>query len=123
MSRLPRQAPLRDGKERPMKSKAILVYITASTRKEADKIAQALVEKRLAACVTIIPEVSSRYWWKGRMEYDRELMLVAKTWQSRFKSLEKTVRAMHSYDVPEILAIPVVAGSADYLSWMKDAVQ
>lgn len=106
-----------------MKDKALLVLLTASSRKEADQIAQALVEKRLAACVSIIPEVSSRYWWKGRMEYDRELMLVAKTWQSRYKALEKTVIAMHSYDVPEIVAIPVTAGNPDYLSWMKDAIQ
>lgn len=101
-----------------MKTSALIVYVTTATRKEADKIAQAIVEKRLAACVSILPEVYSRYWWKGRLEYDRELLLMVKTTTRRYKALEKLVRSIHSYEAPEILALPVAAGNPDYLKWL-----
>jgi periplasmic divalent cation tolerance protein len=106
-----------------MMTKALIVYVTAASRKEADKIAQALLTEKLAACVTIVPGVSSRYWWKGKMETAREVLLIIKTMPSRYKALEKRVRAQHSYDVPEILAMPVVTGNPAYLRWIKTSLR
>jgi periplasmic divalent cation tolerance protein len=103
--------------------KALIVYITAANRKEADKIAQTLVKEKLVACVSIVPDVSSRYWWEGQIEYGEELLLIAKTLPRQYKVLEKRVRSLHSYSVPEILAIPVVEGNPAYLKWLKDSVQ
>jgi periplasmic divalent cation tolerance protein len=103
-------------------TEALVVFVTASSRKEADKIAQALVSERLAACVSIVPEIYSRYWWKGHIEYEKELWLVIKTAPRRYKRLEKRIRELHSYSVPEILAIPVVSGNPPYLQWLKNAL-
>jgi periplasmic divalent cation tolerance protein len=104
-------------------TKSLVVFVTASSRKEADKIAQALVAEKLAACVTIVPEVFSRYRWKGHVENSEELLLIIKTFSRLYKALEKRVKALHSYSVPEILAVPVMAGNADYLKWMKDSLE
>ncbi len=101
---------------------ALIVYVTAANRKEADKIAQALVEEKLAACVSIVPEIYSRYSWKGHMEYDKELLLVIKTDRRKYKRLEKRVLSLHSYEVPEILAIPVLSGNPPFLKWLKDSL-
>ncbi len=103
-------------------TQALVVFVTASSRKEADKIAQALVKERFAACVSIVPEIYSRYWWKGHIEYDKELWLVIKTTLRCYKRLEKRIKELHSYSVPEILAVPVVSGSPQYLQWMKKAL-
>ena len=103
-------------------TKALVVFVTASSRKEADKIAQALVSERLAACVSIVPEIYSRYWWKGHIEYEKELWLVIKTAPGRYKRLEKRICELHSYSVPEILALPVVSGNPAYLLWLKNAL-
>ena len=97
---------------------AILVLSTASSRTEALKIAQALLDKRLAACVNILPSLTSLYWWKGRKEKASEVLLLIKTKKSAFKKLEQMIRKMHSYSVPEIIAIPLTAASKPYLNWM-----
>jgi len=104
------------------KMKALVVFVTASSRKEADKIAQCLVEEKLAACVSILPGVYSRYWWQGLIENQKELFLIIKTVPRRYKVLERRIRALHSYSVPEILAMPVVDGSPAYLQWIKKSV-
>ncbi len=104
-------------------TQALLVYVTAASRKEADKIAQALVEEREAACVSIVPEIYSRYWWGSRLEYGKELLLIIKTTPSRYKAVEKRIREIHSYSEPEILAVPVVEGSRSYLKWLKDTIR
>jgi periplasmic divalent cation tolerance protein len=103
-------------------TKALVVYVTAESRKEADKIAQTLVEERLAACVSIVPEIYSRYRWKGRIEYSKELLLIIKTVPARYKKLEKRIRSLHSYSVPEILALPVLEGNPAYCKWLKESV-
>jgi periplasmic divalent cation tolerance protein len=103
-------------------TKALVVYVTAANRKEADKIAQTLIAEKLAACVSIVPEIYSRYWWKGHVEYGKELLLVIKTFATRYKALERRVRQIHSYSVPEILAMPVASGNPAYLKWMKDSL-
>ena len=92
-------------------TKALVVYVTVPNRKEANKIAQVLVKEKLAACVSIVPGVSSRYRWQGRIENGKELLLVIKTVPRLYKALEKRIHALHSYTVPEVLALPVVDGS------------
>jgi periplasmic divalent cation tolerance protein len=102
--------------------KALVIFVTAASRKEADKIAQALMQEKLAACVSIVPEVDSRYWWQGKIEHSRELLLVIKTRPARYQALEKRVRELHSYSVPEILALPVLKGNPAYLKWINNSV-
>lgn len=92
-----------------------------SSPKEARRIAKALVERRLAACVnTIAAPVESVYRWKGKIEKAKEYLLLIKTSRARFAAVERTIRESHSYDVPEIIAVPIVSGSRDYLSWLAD---
>lgn len=101
---------------------AIAVFITAANGEEAARLAEMLVDGRLAACVQILPEIESVYRWKGKVERQREVLLIAKTTASRFEELEREVRAIHSYETPEIVALPIVAGSAPYLQWLVSGV-
>lgn len=94
------------------------VFVTAGSRPEARRIARALLERRLVACATIIPGVESHYWWEGRVDHAREWLLVMKTRRNRFRAVEQAVRQLHSYQVAEIIALPLVAGEADYLRWV-----
>jgi periplasmic divalent cation tolerance protein len=99
----------------------IVVFITASKETEAVTIAKALVEARLAGCVNIIRGIRSIYRWQGNIEDDKEVLLIAKTTKKLFNSLEKKVKELHSYSVPEIIAMPITEGSKDYLQWLNDA--
>ncbi len=99
-------------------SKAIVVLVTVATQKNADKIAKVLLEKRLAACVNIIPGLRSFFHWKGKIERTEEFLMIIKTKKSYFSSLEKLVKANHSYSVPELISLPITDGSADYLNWL-----
>jgi periplasmic divalent cation tolerance protein len=94
------------------------VLTTAGTREEADAIAQALVEAGLAACVQVVGPVTSRYWWDGAIETADEWLCLAKTTAARYPDVEDAIRQLHSYDEPEIVAVPVVAGSPSYLDWV-----
>ena len=105
-----------------MATDAIVVFMTAAEGQEAVRLADALVEKRLAACVQILPDMRSVYRWQGKVERQREVLLIAKTVSSRFEELEKEVRALHSYETPEIVAVPLLAGSAPYLAWLETSV-
>lgn len=100
----------------------IAVFITAPNGEEAARLVEMLVEKHLAACVQILPGIESVYRWKGRVERQREVLLLAKTTASKFEELEREVRAIHSYETPEIVALPIVAGSARYLQWLVSGV-
>jgi len=97
----------------------IVVFITASKEEEAAKIARALVEERLAGCVNIINDIRSIYNWQGKIEDEKEVLLIAKTGKRLFKRLVKKVRQLHSYAVPEIIAMPIAEGSTEYLKWLK----
>jgi periplasmic divalent cation tolerance protein len=98
-----------------------VVFVTCPTRALARKIALAVVRNRLAACVNIIlSPVESFYTWKGKLEKAREYLLVMKTTAKRLGELEREVRRLHSYDVPEFIALPVVAGSEEYLAWLEE---
>ena len=102
----------------------IVVLVTSGSAKEARKIARAVVEQRLAVCVNIVTSpVQSVYRWKGRVESAKEFLLIIKTTQSRFAKLEAAVERHHSYDVPEIIALPVVRGTTDYLAWISESVK
>ena len=105
-----------------MKSMAepIVVLVTCGSEEEAVKIANSLVEERLAACVNMISPVRSIYRWEGKIWDEREWMLIIKTQKRRFEDLEKKVKSLHSYTVPEIIALPIIEGSASYLNWLEE---
>jgi len=94
--------------------------MTAANGEEATRLADLLIGAHLAACVQILPEMESVYRWQGAIERQTEVLLLAKTTRRRFADLEREVRALHSYDVPEIVALPIVAGSAPYLRWLGE---
>ena len=99
-----------------------IVLVTCPTLALARKIARAVVRKRLAACVNVVRSpVESFYTWKGKLETPREHMLLIKTSAARLPLLEKEVKRLHTYDVPEFIALPITEGSADYLSWLSEA--
>jgi periplasmic divalent cation tolerance protein len=96
----------------------IVVFVTASGKKEAQKIADGIVGEKLAACVTIVESVASVYWWQGKIEKSKESLLIIKTKKSLAGKLIKKVKSLHSYTVPEVIALPVIAGNKDYLDWI-----
>jgi periplasmic divalent cation tolerance protein len=104
-------------------SDRLVVFSTVGSADDAERIAQALVERGLAACVNILPGVISVYRWKGAVHRETELLLVIKTRAERLPLLKETLTAMHPYDVPEALALPVEDGLAPYLAWLDDAVK
>jgi periplasmic divalent cation tolerance protein len=100
----------------------IVVYVTVSSADEGARIARALVEERLAACVNRLPGVRSTYRWEGKLEESGEELLLIKTKSDLFTALEQRVCELHSYAVPELIAVPIVAGSAAYLQWLDEQV-
>jgi periplasmic divalent cation tolerance protein len=105
-----------------MSSRALVVLTTCATADEASKLAAALVEQRLAACVSTMSTVTSTYRWQGAVQQEQESLLVIKTTEERFAALEQAILARSKYELPEVLAIPVQAGSARYLDWLRAAV-
>jgi periplasmic divalent cation tolerance protein len=101
-----------------MPADAIVVLMTAGSREEAVRLADILVVARLAACVQILPEIESVYHWEGKVERAPEVLLLAKTTLDNFEALENAVRSLHSYQTPEIVALPVTTASAPYLEWL-----
>ena len=99
--------------------KYIQVLTTAGTKEDALKIAQSVVEKRLAGCVQVIGPITSTYWWEGKIEMAGEWLCLIKSREDLYKELEKTIQQIHPYKVPEILAVPVVEGSQSYLEWLE----
>ncbi len=98
----------------------IVVFVTAGSSAEGERLAHALVEERLAACVNRIPAVQSVYRWQGKVEQSAEELLVIKTRADLFAALEKRVRELHSYSVPEVIALPIINGSKAYLKWLGE---
>ena len=101
----------------------IIVLITASSDEEAEKIARTLVADRLAACVNIIPGIRSIFFWDGKTQDERETLLVAKSTASHMERITARVKELHSYSVPEVIALPVTAGSPGYLAWLNETVK
>ncbi len=98
----------------------IVVLITASKEDEAERIARDIVSSRLAACVNIIRDIRSIYRWKGKTEDEGEVLMIVKTRLDLFGGLKKRVKELHSYSVPEIIALPLIEGSEEYFSWLKE---
>jgi periplasmic divalent cation tolerance protein len=102
----------------------IVVLVTCASAGQARTIARALVDRRLAACANVIQgPVQSIYRWKGKVESAKEFLLVLKTSRARFRALAAAIRSLHSYEVPEIISLPVVDGSSDYLNWVAASVR
>jgi periplasmic divalent cation tolerance protein len=97
-----------------------VVFITVPNEEEALKIARMLVEKRIAACVNIINNIRSVYRWEGKIEDDSELLLIVKTLNTLIDDVKSAVKELHSYSVPEIIALPILDGSEDYLKWLEE---
>src|SRR5882724_475245 len=104
-------------------SDAIVVLVTAANGEEATRLADMLVGAHLAACVQILPEMESVYRWQGKIERAPEVLLLAKTVRSKFAQLEREVRNLHSYETPEIVAVPISDGSPAYLEWLARSVE
>jgi len=98
---------------------SIVIFVTAGSEAEAGKIATALVEEQLAACVNILGPIRSLYRWEGKVADDREWLLLIKTRDERFAAIEAKVKALHSYQVPEVIALPIVAGAEGYIRWLR----
>jgi periplasmic divalent cation tolerance protein len=105
------------------KTDRIIVLITAGSEEEAHKIARLLVKQKKAACVNILPGMDSLFRWKGKIDSAREALLLVKTRASLFPEIISLVKEIHSYEVPEIIALPIIAGSEDYLRWLDAACQ
>lgn len=95
------------------------IYITTKNKEEARKIGRELVENKLAACVNIIDNMNSIYWWKGEIQDDTETVLIAKTKEGLVQELIKKVKEMHSYDCPCIVSLPIKSGNKEYLKWIE----
>ena len=103
-------------------SDAIVVFMTASSADEARRIAQQLVESQLAACVQLLPEIESIYRWNGEVQREKEVLILVKTTADNFAQLDQSVRAIHSYETPEIVAVRISDISEPYRAWLNESI-
>ena len=101
----------------------IVVFITTANAEEAQQISRVLLNQRKAACVNIVSKVSSLFWWQDKLDSEVESLLIVKTKASQLNELVRLVKEIHSYDVPEIIALPIVGGNRDYLEWIDREVK
>ncbi|MDH4220940.1 MAG: divalent-cation tolerance protein CutA [Candidatus Aminicenantes bacterium] len=104
-------------------NESIVVFVTCGSEEEALKIANALVEDHLAACANLVSPIRSIYRWEGKIWDEKEWLLIIKTHEKRYVELEKRVKTLHSYAVPEIIGLPIVEGSSSYLHWLEEMTQ
>jgi len=100
----------------------VVIFITTSTGEEARIIANMLLQQRTVACVNILPQINSLFWWNGTIDAAEESLLVAKTTASHLDDVVRLVKESHGYDIPEVIAVPIVGGNLDYLEWMDREV-
>jgi periplasmic divalent cation tolerance protein len=105
-----------------MQPRFFIVLVTAPTLVVARKVARAALEARLVACANLVPRLESHYWWEGRLESSREVLLILKTTRARLESLEQLIAREHPYDTPEFIALPISRGSQRYLDWIRASV-
>jgi len=103
--------------------KYIMIFITAANTDEAHEISLALVEEKFVACANTVGAISSTYWWDGQIENADEQLIVCKTLASHLDAVVAWVKSMHSYEVPEIIALPIIGGNPDYLKWIEESVR
>jgi len=101
----------------------VVIFVTASSEEEAREIAGRLLTSRKAACVNIVPEVNSSFWWQGKLDSAQESLLIIKTGAPLLQEVIELVKAAHSYSVPEIIALPIIGGNEDYLKWIDSEVR
>ena len=106
-----------------MMDEYLQVVTTTATREDAQKIADALVEKRVAGCVQILGPIVSTFWWHGKIERTEEWLCMIKSERRFYSRLEQSIKELHSYETPEIIAVPIVAGSQQYLQWLSDELR
>jgi len=99
---------------------ALVIFVTAADETEAEKIAMGLVEPRLAACVSIVPKIKSIYIWEDKLQKEDEILLIIKTTEKLFDKVKDTILELHSYTVPEIIALPITKGLGEYLDWIDE---
>ncbi|MDO9119766.1 MAG: divalent-cation tolerance protein CutA [Nitrospira sp.] len=104
------------------KSEIIVVFVTVPGLKEGSRISRAVLTSRLAACVNVIPGIRSMYQWKGKLVQEKEAMLVMKTTRLRYRKLEQKIKQLHPYELPEVIAIPLICGSSQYTEWVTREV-
>jgi periplasmic divalent cation tolerance protein len=102
---------------------SVVILVTTATDEEAHELANALLKERKAACVNILPKISSLFWWQDKLNSAQESLLIVKTKASLLKEIIELVRAVHSYEVPEIIALPIIGGNPDYLAWIAKEVK
>jgi periplasmic divalent cation tolerance protein len=105
-----------------MVKNSVMIMVMCVSRKEALDVSERLLAKRLVACANIMSAVQSKFWWKGKLDSAREVLVMMKTVKANFKKIEIEIKRVHSYEVPEIIAVPIVAGSRDYLDWINRTV-
>jgi len=101
----------------------IQIYTTTDTIDIAQAISNKLVEERLAACAQVLGPITSTYWWQGKIETSQEWLCIIKSKKSLYKQIEDTIKSIHHYDVPEIIAVPITMGSKDYFNWLKKEIK
>jgi len=106
-----------------LREQAVVIFVTFSSSAEAVKIGRTLVQERLAACVNIVSGVRSIYRWQGKICDEREALMVLKSRSGKLQRIIRRVRSLHSYSVPEIIALPILGGSKEYLSWIRKATR
>lgn len=104
-------------------SEYIQIMTTVAQKEDAKALAEAVLESRLGACVQIVGPITSMYWWEDDIDKSSEYLCIIKSRQDKYHKLEQAIRAVHSYDVPEILAVPVIAGGKDYLKWLDNELK